>query len=94
VAFRKHGAGAAELKRMYVRPEQRGQRIGWTLINALMAEARNQSYRRIVLDSHRTMTSAHRIYRAAGFRDVAAPPGFPERFLSRVVFMEMNLGAN
>jgi putative acetyltransferase len=91
-AFRALSDDTVELKRMYVRPDQRGKQIGQELVSALIAEARKRNNRRIVLDSHRTMTSAHRIYRAAGFRDVAAPAGFPEQFLSRVVFMEMTLG--
>ncbi len=37
------------------------------------------------------MTGAHRIYRSVGFKDVAAPADFPEKFASRVVFMEMKL---
>jgi GNAT superfamily N-acetyltransferase len=92
VAFRAHSDDTVELKRMYVRPDQRGMRIGQELVSALVAEARERNKRCIVLDSHCTMASAHRIYRAAGFRDVAAPGGFPEQFLSRVVFMEMDLG--
>ena len=92
VAFRAHSDDTVELKLMYVRPDQRGMRIGQELVSALVAEARERNKRRIVLDSHCTMASAHRIYRAAGFRDVAAPGGFPEQFLSRVVFMEMDLG--
>jgi GNAT superfamily N-acetyltransferase len=92
VAFRAHTDNTVELKRMYVRPDQRRKRIGQELVSALIAEARKRNNHRIVLDSHRTMTGAHRIYRAAGFSDVAAPAGFPQQFRSRVVFMEMDLG--
>src|SRR5262245_42178125 len=56
---------------MYVRPDQRGKRIGQELLSALVAEARERNIHRIILDSHHHMTSAHRIYRAAGF---IAPP--------------------
>jgi GNAT superfamily N-acetyltransferase len=92
VAFRAHGADTVELKRMYVRPDQRGKGVGRQMVAALLAEARRLNKRRIVLDSHHTMAGAHAIYRAAGFRDVAPPADFPEEYRSRVVFMEMDLG--
>jgi GNAT superfamily N-acetyltransferase len=91
VAFRDLDPGTVELKRMYVRPAARGNRIGEALVAALIAEARNRGKRRFVLDSYHTMTSAHRVYRAAGFVDVAAPADFPPHYAGRVVFMECAL---
>jgi ribosomal protein S18 acetylase RimI-like enzyme len=60
-------------------------------VQELVAVARAQGRKRIVLDSYHTMTGAHEIYRAAGFRDVAAPEGFPRHYVGRVIFMEMSL---
>lgn len=91
VAFRALGPETVELKRMYVRPDQRGGGVGLKLVQALIEAARAQGRRRIVLDSYHTMTGAHKIYRAVGFQDVAAPEGFPANYLGRVVFMEMPL---
>ena len=91
VAFKSHGDGIVELKRMYVRPDQRGKGTGQKLVSALIAEARALKNRRIVLDSFHTMTSAHNIYRGLGFSDVAAPAGFPPSLLGKVVFMELTL---
>jgi GNAT superfamily N-acetyltransferase len=80
-----------ELKRLYVRPEFRGQKIGPQLVAAFIAEARVAGYRRVVLDSHFSMAAAHTVYLAAGFRKVEAPPGFPKELVPVVVFMEMTL---
>lgn len=91
VAFLEHGKDTVEVKRMYVRPGQRGKGVGVGLVNALIKEARRQNNRHIVLDSFHTMTSAHKIYHAIGFRTVQAPADFPEYLKSRVVFMEMDL---
>jgi GNAT superfamily N-acetyltransferase len=91
IAFRGHGAGTCELKRLYVRPGFRGQAIGQKLVAVLLTEGRAEGYGRIVLDSHRSMTAAHRIYEAAGFRRVSAPPDFPEALKPIVVFMELAL---
>ena len=85
------GADEVEVKRMYVLPDQRGKGVGKELVARLIAQAQLMNVRRIVLDSYHTMTGAHRIYRAAGFRDVPAPLDFPERWASRVVFMELDL---
>ena len=91
VAFAGHGDDTVELKRMYVLPDQRGNGIGLKLVDELIISARTLGTRRIILDSYHTMTGAHRVYRSVGFKDVAAPVDFPEKFASRVVFMEMEL---
>lgn len=91
VAFKRIDDTTCELKRMYVRPVFRGDGIGSRLVAGLLASARAAGYRRIVLDSHYTMTGAHRIYEAAGFTFVDSPEGFPEALRPVVVFMEMDL---
>ena len=91
IALKGHGAGLGELKRLYVRPAFRGQAIGQRLVQALIAEARTAGYRRVILDSHISMTKAHRIYLAAGFRTVDTPADFPEALKPVVVFMELAL---
>jgi GNAT superfamily N-acetyltransferase len=80
-----------ELKRMYVSPNFRGKRIGWHLGKDLLDEARAVGYRWIVLDSHMSMTHAHKIYEELGFKRVAAPPMFPQELIPVVVFMECEL---
>jgi GNAT superfamily N-acetyltransferase len=91
VALRRTDATLAEVKRMFVRPSFRGQKIGQRLVTALLTKARDLGYLHVELSSFYTMTSAHAIYRAAGFRDVPQPPGFPKEYEDRVVFMEMDL---
>lgn len=90
-AFIDRGGNVVEVKRMYVRPGRRGAGTGRQLVAALLEEARRRGAARVILDSFHTMTAAHRIYRAAGFRDVDAPPDFPAAFRDRVVFMAMDL---
>ena len=91
IALKGHDATTAELKRLYVRPAFRGRDIGPRLVAALISEARVSGYRRIVLDSHISMTRAHAIYEAAGFRRVSAPADFPDALKPVVVFMDMDL---
>jgi carbonic anhydrase len=91
IALKGHDAHVAELKRLYVRPGFRGHHIGRGLVAALVAEARRLGFTRLVLDSHMSMTKAHELYMAAGFRKVETPADFPEILKPVVVFMEMAL---
>jgi GNAT superfamily N-acetyltransferase len=91
VALKSDGPETGELKRMFVHPTFRGQKIGERLVEALFAQARGYGYKRVVLDSHRSMTKAHEIYRKLGFAEVDAPPDFPEELRLVVVFMVRGL---
>ena len=83
VALKPHDPTTGELKRLYVRSDFRGSNLGRQLVAALIDEARKFGYRRIILDSHVSMTRAHEIYRAAGFRDVDAPERLPRSLQAR-----------
>jgi GNAT superfamily N-acetyltransferase len=65
------GADACELKRMYVRPTERGRGIGAALCEGVFDAARRIGYRRICLDSDPRLDSALRLYARLGFRSVA-----------------------
>ncbi len=91
VALKPHDHGVAELKRLYVRPSFRGHNLGRLLVQALVDQARSCGYKRLILDSHKSMTQAHAIYRAFGFMDVPAPADFPDDLKSIAIFMELDL---
>jgi GNAT superfamily N-acetyltransferase len=60
----------AEVKRMWVSPELRGQGVGRALLEHLHADARRRGLRHVVLDSKRELLDARRLYLAAGYRDI------------------------
>ena len=91
IALRRHDGLTGEVKRLYVRPGFRGHNVGGRLVASVIDAARTIGYHRLVLDSHHTMTSAHALYRGAGFRVVEAPADFPEHLKPIAVFMEMDL---
>jgi GNAT superfamily N-acetyltransferase len=91
VALKSDDPVVGELKRMFVHPAFRGQRIGERLVGAFFAQTRAYGYKRVVLNSHRSMTKAHEIYRKLGFRIVDAPPDFSEERRQVVVFMARSL---
>lgn len=91
VALKPHDDETCELKRLYVRPGFRGHDIGRQLVAALIQAARDTGCRRMVLDSHVSMTRAHQLYESAGFVRIPTPDDFPEELKPLVVFMELDL---
>jgi GNAT superfamily N-acetyltransferase len=62
--------GVGEIKRMFVIPEARGQGHARRLLAGLEAAAADLGYARLRLDTARSMITAMRLYRSAGYRDI------------------------
>jgi putative acetyltransferase len=60
----------AEVKRMYVEPNQQGKGIGWALLTNLEAAAREVGVRRLVLETGVHQDAAISLYRRAGFNQI------------------------
>lgn len=66
---RRTSDGASEMKRVFVRPDQRGGGLGAIIVQRLISDATSFGYASMRLDSGPFMTSAHRLYEAEGCRD-------------------------
>lgn len=83
------GNGACEMKRLFVRPEYRGQRLGWQLAEMILNDARSIGYERIRLDTlPGKMDRAIAMYRVLGFKDIEPYYHNP---VASATFMELKL---
>jgi GNAT superfamily N-acetyltransferase len=88
VALRPLAVGVCEMKRLFVRPGFRGQRLGRLLAERIVAEARTVGYQTMRLDTLPKMQAAIRLYEALGF---VRCPAYYETPLPDTVFMDLRL---
>lgn len=72
VCLRTMDEGRCEMKRLYVRPEYRGQHLGRQLVEEVLDEARRHRYTNVLLDTLATMHAATRLYRSFGFVEIGS----------------------
>jgi putative acetyltransferase len=89
VALRELGGDAVELKRMYLRPDQRGRGLGKNLLTLALDWARTRDVRVVRLDTSERMIAAQRLYEAYGFERV--PGEAPRQGQCRLLY-ELRLG--
>ncbi len=86
VAMRQMDEWTAEMKRLYLSPQARGEKLGRRLAQKICDEARAAGYSRICLDTLPTMIEAQQLYQSLGFVDTEPyvfNPVAGTRFLSR-----------
>jgi len=89
IALRRLEPRICEMKRLYVRPADRGLGLGRMLVDRLIAEARAIGYRRMRLDTiESAMKEAVALYRRMGFREIAPYSKIP---IESALWMELVL---
>jgi GNAT superfamily N-acetyltransferase len=81
-------SGVGEVKRLYVRPGNRGGGWGRMLAEAIIGDARAIGYRELKLDTLAWMDEAQALYAKLGFREC---PQYYDNPLPGVVYMSLAL---
>jgi len=89
VALHKIDGSICEMKRLYVRPQFRGEGMGKILAERVIAEARQIGYAKLRLDTvEPVMRTAVAMYRNLGFREIAPYRANP---IEGALYMELQL---
>jgi len=89
IALRKLDTEICEMKRLYVRPGDRGLGLGRMLVERLISEARLLGYTRMRLDTvGSAMQDAVALYRRMGFREISPYSSIP---IESALWMELVL---
>lgn len=81
-------AYTCEMKRLYVKPEYRDKKIGIALALAIIEHAKQNGYKKMVLDTLEKLKSAIAVYEKLGFKKTDPYYNNP---LSGVIYMEKSL---
>jgi putative acetyltransferase len=76
-ALRRHGGGVGEVKRMFVKPEARGKRIGEAILAHIEKLARQEGFTRLVLETGANFDAARRVYERSAFVTCDAVLDYP-----------------
>lgn len=91
VALRPVDDRTAEMKRLYVRPASRGQKLGLCLVRSVISQARDVGYHWLVLDTLPSMSEAQAMYERLGFVDI---PPYTHNPIAGSRFMGLDLTAS
>ena len=88
IALRPFAGNSCEMKRLFVKPQFRGKKIGKSLVEKIIADARLIGYARMVLDTIPELKTATVLYKKMGFYVIE-----PYRYnpIEGALFMQIDL---
>lgn len=76
-----------EVKRLFVRPEYRGNGIASALVKRIIEDARNIGYKELYLDTLPELESAVKLYKSFGFEETGQYNDSP---VDKTIFMKLS----
>jgi ribosomal protein S18 acetylase RimI-like enzyme len=89
IALRKVNETRCEMKRLYVRENFRGLKLGRQLAQKVIDDARTAGFQELVLDTYHFLTNAIRMYEKMGFEPIA--PYYENPDADKVLFFRLYL---
>lgn len=88
IGLRKIDNENCEMKRLYIRPEFRGKKLGNVLIEKIIEDAREIGYSYMLLDTLPFLQSAIHLYKKYGFHEIESYNNSP---MDTSIYMKLNL---
>ena len=90
ISMRKIREDSGEIKRMFVRPNFRGRKLGNLMIEEVIEIAKENGYLKLYLDTAQYMSSTVTLYKKFGFEETEPYPEciVPKEFWEKLIFMK------
>lgn len=88
VAYHRHTSKRCEMKRLYVKTDYRGIKLGEQLVQAILKHAKMAGYREMVLDTIVPLQSAIHLYQKYGFQECEP---YYDNPMDDVIYMKRDL---
>lgn len=85
VMYQELEPGVAEVKRLFVRENARGHRLGEALLTGMFDQMRADGYKTVRFSSAKFLIHARSLYERVGFTDIPHPEGWPD-FLRPITY--------
>lgn len=88
IALRKIDDEYCEMKRLFIKPEMRGQHLGYMLVEKIIKETKEIGYHYMLLDTLPFLKSAIHMYKKFGFIEIEAYNHSP---MADSIYMKLDL---
>ena len=88
IALRKIDDENCEMKRLYVKPDFRGKKIGNILVERIIEDAKSIGYKHILLDTFPFLETAIKLYKKLGFYEIESYNNNP---MDNLIYLKYDL---
>lgn len=88
IGLRKIDAESCEMKRLYVKPNFRGNNIGKILVKQIIEDAKAIGYKHILLDTFPFLETAIKLYKKLGFYEI---PSYNNSPMDNLIYLKFDL---